>query len=91
MSFNDIDYCLKVREQGLYCVYAPRAELIHFESQSRVASLDLSELDYFHKRWGRLLLIRSITKKTSRSRRRPLRSATMEDFFDARSGRAARQ
>ena len=29
MSYNDVDYCMKVRALGLYTVYAPRAELFH--------------------------------------------------------------
>ncbi len=52
ISFNDVDYCLKLAERGLAAVYAPKAELIHFESQSREAKLDLSELSYFYHRWA---------------------------------------
>lgn len=35
VAFNDIDYCLKVRQEGLLVVYNPYAELYHFESKSR--------------------------------------------------------
>jgi GT2 family glycosyltransferase len=52
VCFNDVDYCLKVGERGYSVVYAPKAELIHFESQSRGAELDLSELAYFKRRWA---------------------------------------
>ncbi|WP_051334358.1 glycosyltransferase [Bradyrhizobium sp. Ai1a-2] len=52
ISFNDVDYCLKVSERGHTIVYAPKAELIHFESKSREPRLDLSELRYFHRRWA---------------------------------------
>ncbi|CAM3249093.1 glycosyltransferase family 2 protein [Asticcacaulis taihuensis] len=35
ISLNDVDLCLRVREQGLKVIYAPQATLIHKESQSR--------------------------------------------------------
>lgn len=35
VAFNDIDYCLKVRQTGKLVVYNPYAELHHYESKSR--------------------------------------------------------
>lgn len=35
VAFNDVDYCLKVRELGKLVVYDPYAELHHYESKSR--------------------------------------------------------
>lgn len=35
VAFNDVDYCLKVRETGKLVVYNPYAELYHYESKSR--------------------------------------------------------
>lgn len=35
VAFNDIDYCMKVRSLGKNVVYAPFAELYHYESKSR--------------------------------------------------------
>lgn len=35
IAFNDIDYCLKVRQKGYDVVYTPYAELYHYESKSR--------------------------------------------------------
>lgn len=35
VAFNDVDYCLKVRREGLRVVYTPYAELVHHESVSR--------------------------------------------------------
>ena len=35
VAFNDIDFCLKVRQKGLLIVYTPYAELYHYESISR--------------------------------------------------------
>ncbi len=52
VSYNDIDYCLKVREVGLFIVYAPRVVLIHMESQSRIASANMGEVAWYHNRWA---------------------------------------
>jgi GT2 family glycosyltransferase len=35
VAFNDIDFCLKVREAGYRNVYLPHVKLYHFESKSR--------------------------------------------------------
>ena len=35
VAFNDVDFCLKVREAGYLVVYNPYAELHHYESKSR--------------------------------------------------------
>jgi hypothetical protein len=35
VAWNDIDFCLRVRENGEQIVYTPLAELIHHESVSR--------------------------------------------------------
>jgi GT2 family glycosyltransferase len=55
ISFNDVDYCFRVRAAGLTAVYAPKAELIHFESQSRKPVLDVAESEYFHTHWATML------------------------------------
>ena len=52
VNFNDIDYCMKVRSIGLHVVYAPKAELFHFESQSRDPSFNIEELVWYSQRWG---------------------------------------
>ena len=52
VSYNDADYCLKVQEKGHWIVYAPKVELTHMESLSRVASADMSEVAWCHKRWA---------------------------------------
>jgi GT2 family glycosyltransferase len=52
VSYNDADYCLKVQEKGLWIVYAPKVELTHMESQSRVASADMAEVAWYHKQWA---------------------------------------
>lgn len=35
VAFNDIDYCLKLRDLGKLVVYTPEVELYHYESVSR--------------------------------------------------------
>ena len=32
VAFNDVDFCMKVREAGYLVVYNPYAELHHYES-----------------------------------------------------------
>lgn len=35
VAFNDVDFCLRIRERGLLVVFNPYAELYHYESKSR--------------------------------------------------------
>ncbi len=35
VAFNDVDFCLRVRNSGYRIVYTPYAELYHYESKSR--------------------------------------------------------
>ena len=37
VAYNDVDYCLKIRDEKKLVVYNPFAELYHFESKSRKA------------------------------------------------------
>jgi GT2 family glycosyltransferase len=56
IAFNDIDYCLRLRELGLLIVYTPLAELVHYESKSRGHSDDVKEAPFFRRRWRTLML-----------------------------------
>jgi GT2 family glycosyltransferase len=51
VNYNDIDYCLKVREQGLRVVYDADTLLYHFESSSRDMRVSGRERSMFQKRW----------------------------------------
>jgi O-antigen biosynthesis protein len=51
VNYNDVDFCLKVREAGMRIVYTPHAEIFHFESQSRVPRILASEHTLLHRRW----------------------------------------
>ena len=54
ISFNDIDYCLKVRKVGYHVVYEPKSELIHLESVSRKPNMNIKELELFYHKWPTL-------------------------------------
>ena len=62
VTFNDIDFCLRLREAGYRIVWTPHAELIHHESASRGVDDStpkqvrfLAEVDYMNSKWGEML------------------------------------
>lgn len=62
IAFNDIDFCLKVREAGYCNVWTPYAELYHHESATRGEYDNSEKLNdlrqeaaYMTQRWGELL------------------------------------
>jgi GT2 family glycosyltransferase len=63
VAFNDVDYCLKLREAGKRIVFTPHARLIHAESASRRRDDRADqrgrferELTMLRARWGECLL-----------------------------------
>ena len=59
LVFNDVDFCLRLRESGWGVVWSPYAELFHHESisdghdgEEPSASKYEREVDYMQKRWG---------------------------------------
>ncbi len=52
INFNDVDYCLKIRDRGYRIVFTPYAQLVHFESMSREARLNPGEMDLLNRIWG---------------------------------------
>jgi GT2 family glycosyltransferase len=59
VAFNDVDFCLKLREKGYRNVWTPFATLVHHESPSRgrdttpeKAARFRSEIDWMTKTWG---------------------------------------
>lgn len=62
VAFNDIDFCMKLRQAGYLIVYNPYAELYHYESKSRgledtpekVARFN-REIETFAKKWPDIL------------------------------------
>ena len=62
VAFNDVVFCVRVREAGYTNVFTPFAQLYHYESKSR--GLDenpvkrkrfISEVERFQKRWAKQL------------------------------------
>ena len=61
-NFNDVDFCLRLRERGWQVIWTPYADLIHHESASRGRDSGLaertlwsSEAAEMQKRWGEQL------------------------------------
>jgi GT2 family glycosyltransferase len=51
-AFNDVDFCLRVRERGYLVVYTPFAELYHYEGATRgVAAQETAETGEMFRRW----------------------------------------
>ena len=62
VAFNDVDFCLKVREAGYLVVYNPEVRAIHHESKSRGTEDSPvkkkrfeGEILYMQKHWPRIL------------------------------------
>jgi GT2 family glycosyltransferase len=62
VDYNDVDFCLRLREAGLRNVWTPQAELFHHESATRGAKRTpqqreryAAETAWMRQRWGRLL------------------------------------
>lgn len=59
VAYNDVDFCLRLRERGYRNVWTPFAELYHYESVSRGDDLSgeklarlQKEAAYMRQRWG---------------------------------------
>ena len=62
VAFNDVDFCLRVRDAGLRNLYTPYAILVHHESLTRGSDLSdenrerfAREVRFMQARWGRAL------------------------------------
>ena len=62
VAFNDVDFCLRVRELGYRNVWTPYAEMIHHESLSRGGDETperrqrfVGEVNFMISRWGKKL------------------------------------
>jgi hypothetical protein len=56
IDFNDVDYCLRVRQTGLRVVYTPHAELVHHESGTIGPRTQAGvEVGRFRERWAQVL------------------------------------
>lgn len=62
IAFNDVDFCIKVRDAGYRNLWTPYAELYHHESVSRgedksfrIREQSKREIEYMKKKWGTIL------------------------------------
>ncbi len=62
VAYNDIDFCLRVREAGLRVVYTPHARLLHHHSASRGSDIRIDRLasftwerEYMRTRWAHVI------------------------------------
>ncbi len=62
VAFNDVDFCLRVRDAGYQNVWTPYAELYHYESATRGSDMAadkyqrfLGEVRRMEERWGSAL------------------------------------
>ncbi|QNM06872.1 glycosyltransferase family 2 protein [Qiania dongpingensis] len=62
VAFNDVDFCLRIRQRGYWIAYEPQAELYHYESKSRGYDKDdvnrirfQREVDSMQRVWGKVL------------------------------------
>jgi GT2 family glycosyltransferase len=62
VAFNDVDFCLRLREAGFRILWTPHAELRHHESASRgfedtavKQRRFLAEVEYMNQKWGDVL------------------------------------
>ena len=62
VSYNDVDFCLRLREKGLLNIFTPYAEAYHYESKSRGLDTEganaqryAGERERFRKKYAQLL------------------------------------
>jgi O-antigen biosynthesis protein len=62
VAFNDVDFCIRVREAGYRNIWTPYAELFHHESKSRghedtteKQARFKAEIEYMKDKWGNIL------------------------------------
>jgi GT2 family glycosyltransferase len=55
VAFNDVDYCLRVRDTDRRIIWTPHAVLHHFESQTRPGNATAEEDALLVERWAHVL------------------------------------
>ena len=62
VAYNDVDFCLRLREKGYRNIWTPYSQLYHYESYSRgpdsvsdMIDRYTAEADYMRRRWSGLL------------------------------------
>ncbi len=62
IAYNDVDYCLRLRERGYKIMCAPNAKLYHCESASRLSDADIFALIFRRKRHKQFIKERNYIK-----------------------------
>ncbi|MBL8072384.1 MAG: glycosyltransferase [Nitrospira sp.] len=55
VEYNDVDLCLRIREQGYRIVYTPEAVLYHYENATRCGTRNPEDETLFCRKWDALL------------------------------------
>lgn len=62
VAYNDVDFCIRIRQAGYKIIWTPHAELYHHESKSRGYDTDSkklkrfnNEISFMRKEWGFIL------------------------------------
>lgn len=55
VAFNDVDFCLRLRQKGYLIVYTPYATLYHYESLSRGYDVNMKEVQYMKNKYAELI------------------------------------
>jgi len=62
VAYNDVDFCVRIRQAGYKIIWTPHSELYHYESKSRGYDTDPEKLNRFNneisfmrKKWGHIL------------------------------------
>ena len=62
VAYNDVDFCLKLQQQGYRNIFLPHVQLYHYESQSRNREDTLEpkqrihqEVAYMETTWNKLI------------------------------------
>lgn len=55
VAFNDVDFCLRLRQKGYLVIYTPYATLYHHESLSRGYDVNMKEVQYMQNKYGDLI------------------------------------
>ena len=63
VSYNDVDFCIRVRRAGYKIIWTPNVEMYHYESISRGHFFDTAEkaqseraaVEFMRKQWGEVL------------------------------------